>query len=51
MEEGCTVDIDTHDRDKKGMVVDVQPEIVYGGLRLKHQSDDVVENTHQTEGL
>jgi hypothetical protein len=45
-----TVDIDTNDRDK-GMVVDAQPEILHGILRLKHRSDDVVEKTHQTEGL
>jgi hypothetical protein len=45
-----TVDIDTNDRDK-GMVVDVQPEIVHGGVRLKHRNDDVVKKTHLTEGL
>ena len=45
-----TVDIDTNDRDK-GMVVDAQPEIVHGGVRLKHRSDDVVKKTHLTEGL
>jgi hypothetical protein len=45
-----TTDIDTNDRDK-GMVVDVQPEIMHGGVRLKHRSDDVVKKTHLTEGL
>ena len=45
-----TVDIDTNDRDK-GMVLDAQPEIVHGGVRLKHRSDDVVKKTHLTEGL
>jgi hypothetical protein len=45
-----TVNIDTNDRNK-GMVVDAQPEIVHGVLSLKHQSNDIVEKTHQTEGL
>jgi hypothetical protein len=45
-----TMGITTNDRNK-GMVVDAQPEIVHEGLRMKHRSDDVVEKTHQTEGL
>lgn len=42
--------INTNDSDK-GMVMDAQSEIVHEGLKLKHQSDDAVEKTHQMEGF
>jgi hypothetical protein len=45
-----TMDINRNGRDK-GMMVDAQPELVHGGLGLKHRSGDVVKKTHQTEGL
>jgi hypothetical protein len=42
-----TVGMDANDRDK-GMVVDAQPKIVHGGLKMKHRT---TVKTHQIEGF